>query len=949
VSRSAGTAAFPQKTEPQAILRFVSAIPSGTVTLLFTDVQGSTRLWEAEPDPMARALRKHDEIMRSSIERAGGYVFKTVGDSFCAAFSAAGSALSAVLESQRLLGAEDWPTSRPVRVRMGLHSGVCEERDADYFGPVVNRAARLEAVAHGGQVLVSGATAELLSESLADGVGLRDLGAHRLKDLGRPEQVFQLEAEFLAGDFPPLASLDNPELPNNLPSLVSAFVGREDELAEVRALVASSRLVTLTGAGGSGKTRLALQAAAELIDTSPDGVWFAELAPATDGEQIAAVVAAALGLHADAISADSAVIQALAGQDALILLDNCEHVIDSAAKFCEQLGRHCPKVRVLATSREPLGIDGERVYRIPSLTLPPRDAETAEELTACDAVRLFAERARAHDAAFALDEHSAPLAATICRRLDGIPLALELAAARMSSMTLKQIADRLDQRFRLLTGGSRNAMPRQQTLQATVDWSFGLLTGAERDTLSRLSVFAGGFDLEAAEDICSSETVDALDVLDLLGSLVDKSLVVADRTQDAARYRLLETIRQYSAQELLRAAGEEDVLALRGRHAEHYLALAETAEPRLAGHGQGEWLLRLDADWDNIRAAITHFAADKRTDEMFRLVVALERFTVTRGHTELLDQLVPAVDDPAASPTVLLGHAMLVACGLIAIFRRKEATSRDIAERYARRALQIGRELGDIRLQSNALAGVAEPVYHTGDIQTVRELAAEQLALARQTGNATVIGQAMVWHGVVEDSDEERRSNCLEALAYYRQIGDDLMLGNKLGHLAHLDLAAGRVAESIGWLEQELEICERLGADGMLYFLRTNLALMRLIEGRHTEAASLARWCLLRARRIGVSIDASQLIFCAACCAARQEEYVRAARLHGAADADMAIALERKSMSWSPPEKALQDSEHQRLREILGDRAFDEEYRAGSQLTAAEAIELALSRNAASR
>ncbi len=271
-------------------------IPSGTVTLLFTDIEGSTRMWEAEPDQMAAALRRHDEIMRQSIKQAGGYVFKTVGDSFCAAFAAAPSAVQAALAAQRTLGAEAWPTSWPVRVRMGLHTGACEERDGDYFGPVVNRSARLEAVAHGGQVLISGVTAQLLAGSLTDGVQLQDLGVHRLKDLGQPEQVFQLQAGFLAAEFPPLPSLDSPELPNNLPAMLSAFVGREGEMAEVRALAGSARLLTLTGAGGSGKTRLALQAAAELLGHGADGAWFADLSAVTDGDQLAGAVAALLGL-----------------------------------------------------------------------------------------------------------------------------------------------------------------------------------------------------------------------------------------------------------------------------------------------------------------------------------------------------------------------------------------------------------------------------------------------------------------------------------------------------------------------------------------------------------------------------------------------------------------------------------------------------------------------------
>ncbi len=306
-------------------------IPSGTVTLLFTDIEGSTRLWEAEPGPMAAALRRHDEVVRSAIEAAGGYVFKTAGDSFCAAFRTAAAGIDAALSAQRAVTAQAWPTSRPIRVRMGLHSGVCEERDGDYFGPAVNRAARLEAAAHGGQVLLSGVTAELVSE-MRD-VSLRDLGQHRLKDLGLPEQIFQLEADCLDTSFPPLATLDNPDLPNNLPSVLSAFVGRERELAEVREVARSSRLVTLTGAGGSGKTRLALQAAAELLDGTANGVWLAELAALTDGEQVAWAVAAALGLaeQSGPPSAQS-VATALSDQDVLIVLDNCEHLIDAAAE-----------------------------------------------------------------------------------------------------------------------------------------------------------------------------------------------------------------------------------------------------------------------------------------------------------------------------------------------------------------------------------------------------------------------------------------------------------------------------------------------------------------------------------------------------------------------------------------------------------------------------------------
>ncbi len=664
--------------------------------MLFTDIEGSTKLWEADSQLMAGALRQHDQIMRAAIQDADGYVFKTVGDAFCAAFGTPQQAVRAVLTAQQRLDTEQWTTARPIRVRMALHTGVCEERDDDYFGPVVNRTARLEGIAHGGQVLVSGATAELLAGNLPDGIQLRDLGPHRLRDLGRPEQVFQLESGFLQRAFPPLESLDNPELPNNLPSLLSVFVGRQAELGELRELVKSWRLVTLAGAGGCGKTRLALQAAAEMLDGSSDGVWFVELAPVTDGTQIPAAVAAAIGVPEPA-----SLMAALREYDAFLLLDNCEHVIDAAAAFCGQVVRDCPNVRILTTSREPLGIDGERVYRVASLTLPPPEAEDIADF---DAVSLFVQRARAHDASFALDGTSGPLVASICRRLDGIPLALELAAARLSSMSLVHLSQRLDQRFRLLTGGSRNVMPRQQTLQATVDWSFDLLIEAERAMLRRLSVFSGGFELEAAEAICVTEQIDVYEVADLLGSLVAKSLVVADRKPDSVRYRLLETIRQYAAGELLRSDGEAQVLRIRDRHADFYLGLAEEPDTVRRGPRQGEWLRRLDLEWENIRLAATHLESGQRISDIFRLVVGLDRFLASRGHVEALTWLKQAIEASDPAPDPLLSRGLCTYAALTQMMQPAGAPDRVAANGHAERALAVARALGDLRLVAEALA-----------------------------------------------------------------------------------------------------------------------------------------------------------------------------------------------------------------------------------------------------
>jgi predicted ATPase/class 3 adenylate cyclase len=920
-------------------------LPSGTVTLLFTDIQGSTRLWEAEPEQMAAALRRHDEIMRAAIEGSGGYVFKTVGDAFCAAFATAPGAIEAALSAQRELGAQTWPTSRPITVRMGLHTGVCEERDGDYFGPVVNRAARLEAVAHGGQVLVSGATAELLSGALPGDTSLQDLGAHRLKDLGRAEQVFQLEAPLLPSSFPPLASLDNPELPNNLPILLSAFVGREAELCRVREMASSSRLVTLTGVGGSGKTRLAVQAAAEQIGRAPDGVWLTELAPLTAGEQIPGAVAAALGIQDQSgpVLAE-ALIRALTAQDTLIVLDNCEHLIDAAAKFCEQVIRRCPRVRILATSREPLGIDGERVYRVPSLSLPGV-VETLEEVAASDAVRLFAERAR--DSGFILDGQSAGLVATICRRLDGIPLALELAAARLSSMSLKQVSDRLDQRFRLLTGGSRNAMPRQQTLQATVEWSFGLLAPPERDTLRRLAVFTGGFDLEAAEDLCTTEAVDAFDVADLLGSLVDKSLVVADHAADSVRYRLLETIRQYAAQDLLRTEGDAAVLEVRTRHAEYYLRLAQAAGPSLIGRGQAEWMHRLDTEWDNVRAAFAHFAAEERADDIIRLTIPLGRFTLTRGHTEVLDYARTAIDRPGAMPSSLLANGMVSTAGAMSMLVRSDRAQMAAARTYAERALAMARDVGDRHAEARALSKLAESLDIDGDTHAARELAERGVVIARELGDVQLLAERLQVLGFVTETFADRRRVHQESLDCCRRCGDDLLTAAELTHLFVVCLQDGRLDEGSAYLEESIELFEKAGGDLLVYMARGNLALLRLIQGRHAEAVPLVRTCLLLKRRLGPDVPAGELMFVAACCAAWEGDLARAAQLHGAGDKDIAAGIENRSITWADVDQQLREREQAQLRDLLGETAYRDAYSSGALLSPEQALDLALGRDSA--
>jgi predicted ATPase/class 3 adenylate cyclase len=547
----------------------MSGLPSGTVTFLFTDIEGSTRFWEQMPDEMAIALAKHDEILRLAIESNGGYVFKTVGDAFCAAFSQASSATAAVLDIQKSLSQLD---SEPIqlKVRMALHSGTAEERGGDYFGPTLNRTARILAVGHGGQVLLSEVCQTLVRESLPAEGSLKSLGVHRLKDLGLPETIYQFEHSTLPSDFPALKSLGTHS--SSLPQYLSRFIGREKELEQVKKMAAESRLSTLTGSGGCGKTRLATQAAAELADSFGDGVWFFEFAPLSDPTAIPSALAETLSIKPTPSETPlQAVQQSIGDQAMLLVFDNCEHVLDEASAVAASLLKNCPKIHILATSREALGIDGERTYRVPSLQVPDLLDADAEVIRSSESVQLFVDRARLANPDFWVSDAEARPLASICSRLDGIPLAIELAAARTRIMSVEQIEQNLDQRFRLLTGGSRTALPRQQTLRSLIEWSHNLLSGQEKTLFRRLSVFAGSWTLEAAKAVCAGDDLDTWEVMDLMASLIDKSLVIRIEGASPDRYRFLETIRQYARDQLME---EGESLTFHEKHFYYFASLA---------------------------------------------------------------------------------------------------------------------------------------------------------------------------------------------------------------------------------------------------------------------------------------------------------------------------------------------------------------------------------------
>ena len=927
------------------------------MTFLFTDIEGSTSLLRRLGDDFySKVLEDHHRLIRASLLAHHGIEQGTQGDSFFAVFTSPSACVAAALEMQLALASHEWSAGEQLRVRMGIHTGEASEASTGLVGFEVHRAARIAAVGHGGQVLLSSAAAVLVEDSLRGEIGLRDLGTHRLKDLGRPEVLFQLVAEGLKSEFPPLRSLENPELPNNLPASLSPFVGRSAELAEVRALVLDSRLVTLTGAGGSGKTRLALQAAAELLDGTGEGVWFVELAPISDPDKVPTALISGLELRqeADRSPLDS-LLHALRDQTVLVTLDNCEHVIDAVAKLAELIGRSCPKVRLVITSREPLGVDGERVYRVRSLSLPSESVESVEDLQGSDAVELFAVRARAHDSTFALEDSVAPLVAAVCRRLDGIPLAIELAASRLSSMSLEDLHDRLDQRFRLLTGGSRNALPRQQTLGAMVAWSYDLLTEPEREVLRRLSVFVGGFNLQAAEAVCTTGDVEAFDVADLLSSLVNKSLVTAERSSTSLRYRLLETIRQYAADQLIQVGGEPDALEARRLHAEYYLKLCEEAAPELSGPKQGIWLKRLDLEWDNLQAAFSTLASDpERTEEVLRLGVAVTHFLTTRQHQSPIALLREALLRDVEVTTALKAQALLALSTMIQMMptgERPRETARDLCEE----AVKLARELGDQSLEAEALVWLSfipkgRPMRYSRSLEQGEPgLAHAEAALeiARRINDPRLVGHALYALAQVQPSrGEADREIYLEALENLRQAGDLIWVCSTL-----LSLSVGRltdreqVREARAVAEEAMELAEEVGSSFHLLTLWANHGIYCYLSGEVEAAERYSRRALLSARRLGRPQDRNVWnVFVLACCATSNGDFARAAQLTGAHDAIDAGLPEPSRGIWSPLEIEMRDVNRARLVEALGEEEFERASAVGRGLALDKVADLALGR-----
>jgi predicted ATPase/class 3 adenylate cyclase len=892
-------------------------VPVGTVTMLLTDVEGSTRLWEEHADAMRVAIRRHHELAYEQIESHGGYrpPDQGEGDSVFAVFADAPSALACALDLQRALAAEPWPEAAELRVRMALHTGGLELRDGrNYSGVALSRCARLRAIAHGGQTVVSEATRVLVGDDLPPDAGLKDLGSHRLKDLAAPEQVFQLTHAELPAEFPPLRSLD--ARPHNLPVQLTRFVGRERELAELGELLGKTRLLTLTGTGGCGKTRLALQLAAQLVDRFPDGVWLAELAGVSDPALVPRVLASAMVVreqHGRSIT--NTLVDQLGLQSTLLLLDNCEHLVDACAELAERVLVSCPDVAVVATSREPLAVPGEMLWRVPSLSLPePGAAVGVESLSASESAQLFLDRAAAAEPSFALTEDNAASVAAVCRRLEGIPLAVELAAAGLRAFSLEDVERRLDTQFRPLGAPSRMTLARQQTLRATIDWSHDLLNERERLLFRRLSVFAGGFASTAAEDVCVGEGIERDDVLDLLGQVVLKSLV--QRDTQAGRYRLLGVIREY-AFEKLREAGEED--GLRRRHLDWAIGLAERVEPELHGPDQQAWLERLHADLDNFRAAFGWSVERESAAPALRLGSALLEFWIVRadwteGREWIENALVLASD---VSPAIRM-KALRAAGELADVLSDFPSATRHYEE-----SLEIARGIDDQRGIAEALLGLANEAERVGkyaearplieesvtifralgdepslarslgglawlenDFRRSRTLWQETLALRRRLGNRESVGWALIqvgfcaWH---EGDYPSARKAYEEALAIARDLGYKRMLARTLIQLGEVALAENDLGDARAQYEESLPIWREIGhRTGLIDALRDLGDLARL-EGDGTAAAALLEESLSVSREIGARDKEALALDSLGALARTEGELEDAERLHGEA------------------------------------------------------------------
>jgi predicted ATPase/class 3 adenylate cyclase len=912
--------------------------PTGTVTFLFTDIEGSTKLWEKSPRGMQAALTRHDAVLWEAIERHGGFVFKTVGDAFCTAFPTALGALEAALAAQRGLFSEAWGAEiGTLRARMALHTGATHERDGDYFGPPVNRVARLLSAGHGGQILLSSSTQELVRDHLPAATHLRYLGEKRLKDLSRPERIFQLTTPALPSEFPPLKTLESHT--NNLPLQATPLVGREREVESVCGLLRSSetRLLTLLGPGGTGKTRVGLQVAAELADDFEDGVFFVPIAAITDPTLVAPTIARVLGLSEGGAQPLEELLEGyLRDRQTLLLLDNLEQVLE-AAPIVERLLSNAPNLKILATSRIPLGLYGEYEFPVPPLSLPDPDSlPPLEYLTEYEAIRLFVERARAVRPDFSLTEENGPAVVEICERLDGLPLAIELAAARIKLLPPRVLLDRLGNRLKILTGGARNLPERQRTLRNAIAWSYGLLDEGEKLLFGRLGVFSGGATLEAMEAVCDAEGDLPTDVFEGASSLLDKSLL---RQEEGAagepRFVMLETIHEF-ANVKLEESGEAE--AVRWAHAEYFLALAEEAEPMLWGAEDVAWLNRLEQEHNNMRAALSWAIAHESAELALRLSGALQWFWFAWGYYDegrsWLEQAL-VKEDRASTAVRAKG---LDAVGWLA----HEQGDIDRATAAAEKGLKLSNEAGVGNVVVADLKHVlGETARQRGDYDLAMEFYDEGLKLYQEAGDRRGVAWSLgsLANAAGDRGDHEQAKRLYEeGLVLSRRLGGARPLGAYLLSLGYEFLLEGNLERAAELNEEAEALFRKQGRRGDLRHVLPNLGWVALLQGDHERAEAVHEECLVLCRDLGDRLTASESIEGLACTAGAKGEAGRASVLFGAAEA----LRETAGYQLAPRDRSLREPYLTAARSQVDEAAWSEAWEEGRSMQFEDAIVYAL-------